>query len=74
MLGLSSSEGPQNTKIIAIFWSIHKFYRYSYQKHIHMNQLRTKVQAPGHHHKGQRTKLAEVEAGLQEFVRQDNKR
>jgi hypothetical protein len=48
----SSFEGPQNTKIIVVFWYISKYYMYFYQKHFWMNQLWTKVQVSGYHRRG----------------------
>ena len=59
MLTAFPSKGPQNTKIIAIFWSISKYYRYSYQERLRMNQLKPKLQDSGYHHKGTKDEARE---------------
>lgn len=52
VVGHFSSEGPQNNTIIVVFWCISKHYKYSYAKHLQMNQLGTKVKALRHYRKG----------------------
>jgi hypothetical protein len=66
VVGHFTFEGPQNNTIIVVFWCISNHYKYSYAKHLRMNQLGTKVQALRHYRKGTKD---EAEASPFGFVR-----